>query len=328
MVPEAKFHLGIDSRLYLPDNEQRDLLIWKKPTPKGPPMKRLTVLLLVVFAFFGGPARSQEVGGGEAPLPKEEILDEILLKDGNIIRGQILEETDEMVIIQTPSMGRMEISRDNIQRVAKSDATSGVFSDPDINTIMFCPTPATLPKGDAYFRDFELFILNFGWGVTDDLDLSMGTLFPISTDVLMLSVGVKYQLVNRDESPMGLALTAGYTFLEETRFGSFGGVAGIGNSQKSLNLAVNYTYDEDGDGETIYLVGGDIQMGRRNKLFAEYFNSETLLLDESDDLKGFINIGMRFFGQRHSFSLSGFRPLAQDSGSFIAFPMIMYSHHF
>ena len=290
-------------------------------------MTRLLLLLLLAL-LCSGPASAQEIGGKGAPLPSPARFDEILLKDGSLLLGRIIEEGADLVIIETASLGRLEIPRANIERLARRDAPAGIFPDPDQNTIMFCPTPATLPKGDAYFRDFELFLLNVGFGATGNLDLSFGTLFPVSTDVFMLSMGAKFRLVDRDSSGIGLALTGSYTLLDETRFGAFGGVVGIGNRSNSLNLSVNYTYDDDGETETVYIVGGDVQTGRRGKFFAEYFSSSSLLEDEDDDLSGFINIGFRFFGQRHSFSLSAFRPLSDDLDSFVAFPMIMYSQHF
>ena len=47
----------------------------------------------------------------------------------------------------------------------------------------------TLPSGSGYFRSFELFFLNFGYAPADDVNLSVATLFPVTGDVLMLSVG-------------------------------------------------------------------------------------------------------------------------------------------
>lgn len=288
-------------------------------------MKHPLCLLLLTVFLAGGNAAAQGIGGEDlTPLVQQEF-DEILLKDGTLLRGTILEERDDAVVFETASLGRLEITRDRIERIARAKDPAGVITDPDQNSIMFCPTPATLPRGTAYFRDFELFVLNFGFGVTDALDLSLGTLFPFSGDVLMLSGGAKLRLLDRESSPLGLALTGSYTKLEETHFGAFGAVAGVGDAQRSLNLAVNLAYDDDGDTEAIFIVGGDWQGGRHTKIFAEFFSSSTLLQDEDDDLEGFINIGLRLFGEAHSFSLSGFRPLTASSGSFIAFPMIMFS---
>ncbi len=161
---------------------------------------------------------------------------------------------------------------------------------------MFCPTPATLDKGESYFRDYELFFLNFGYSVTDELDLSLGTLFPISTEVLMLSVGAKLRLLDRETQPLGLALLGSYTQLEEINFGSIGIVAGIGDRRQSLNLTINRSFDDDGDAETILLAGFDTQGPGRSKFIMEYMNSATLFAEDADELEGFLNFGLRFFG--------------------------------
>ncbi len=288
------------------------------------------LMIFLVTILCVAPAYSQEIGGSREGAPGTEGTegtDEILLKDGNILLGKVVEEREGLIIFETESLGRLEIPRANIERMALYMAKSGVFTDPDQNTIMFCPTPASLPKGDGYFRNFELFVLNFGLGVTDNFDLSIGTLFPVSSNALMVAFGGKLRLVDREKSPIGLALTGSFTMLEETQFGAVGAVVGIGDRHKSLNVAVNYTVDEDGGKDTIFIVGGDFQTGRRTKLFGEYFSAASLFNDENDDLNGFINFGIRIFGQRHSFSLSAFRPLVEDSGSFIAFPMLMYSYH-
>jgi len=79
--------------------------------------------------------------------------------------------------------------------------------------------------------------------------------------------------------------------------------------------------------ELAFILGADVQSSRRGKIFAEYMSSASLLADEDADLEGFLNVGVRLFGDSHSFSLSGFRPLTDDSGSFVAFPMLMYSNH-
>lgn len=286
----------------------------------------------LLMAFFvtilcAAPLYSQEIGGTTEPAPAKDGPDEILLKDGNVLLGKVLEEREDLIIFETESLGVLEIPRTNIEKLAMHESKTGVFTDPDENTIMFCPTPATLPKGEGYFRDFELLFLNFGYGVTDNFDLSFGTLFPVSSDAFMLSLGGKLRLVDREKSPIGLALTGSFTLLDETQFGAVGAVVGIGDRQKSLNLTVNYTFDEDGENDTLFIVGGDIQTGRRTKLFAEYFSAASLFNDESDDLNGFVNLGVRIFGRRHSFSLSAFRPLWEDTGDFIAFPMLMYSYH-
>jgi len=284
-------------------------------------------LAIVIASFSGSQVVAGEIGGDEPREPKTE-LSEILLRDGTLLKGTIIEIREDSVIFETQSLGQITISKANIERMAEKEDSLGVYSDPDQNSIMFCPTPATVPKGDFYFRDFELFFLNFGLGITDDFDLSVGTLFPVSSSATLLSLGGKYRLLDREKHPIGLALTGGFTKLDNSNFVAFGGIAGIGNAQKSLNLSINRTIHDNDNTDTMIVLGGDWQISRRSKLLAEYFSSAKLLDDESDDLNGFINVGFRIFGQIHSFSFSGFRPIGEDTGSFWLWPMVMYSVHF
>ena len=287
-------------------------------------MRCFTMVLLTLCLVSMATARPNEFDTPEPP-PK---LDEVLLTDGTLLQGKIIEEREDVVVFETESLGRMEIPRDRIVGLARGTDRAGAITDPDYNSLMFCPTPATLARGDSYFRDFELFILNFGLSVTDAFDLSIGTLFPVSSDVMMVSVGGKLRLLDRSESPLGLALVGSYTSLEEIQFGGVGFVAGIGNKRNSLNLSVSRTFEGDGDTETVILAGADYQGTRRTKIFLEYMSTASLLEDENDDdFHGFLNLGLRIFGARHSFSLSGFRPLDNDSDSLLGFPMIMYSYH-
>ncbi|MCP4293355.1 MAG: hypothetical protein GY780_16135 [bacterium] len=292
-------------------------------------MKQVYVLCLsVLIVFITTVGYAGEIGGDDEPLKKNTSPDEILLQDGTILHGSIIESNDEFIVLETPSLGQIKIPVNNIKQISRENETQGVYSDPDQNTIMFCPTPATLPKGDLYFRDFELFLLNFGYGVTDNFDVSFGTVFPISTEATLLTVGGKFRLLDREKLPIGVAATVGFTKLSDSHFTSVGLVAGIGDARKSMNFSVNHTFKDNDTEDTIYLVGADMQTGRKTKAFFEYFSSNSLLDGEDHDLKGFINLGIRFFGQKHSFSLSGFRPVGEDTGSFLFWPMAMYSHHF
>ncbi len=220
----------------------------------------MRTMTLLAFLILTATALADTTPGQSSADYVEPVeLDEILLTDGNLLTGRLIEEHEDYVIFETDTLGRMEILRSNIERIARSGERAGVMVDPDYNSLMFCPTPATLAKGDSYFRDFELFFLNFGSGITDAFDLSIGTLFPISSEVIMVSVGGKLRLIDREEGPIGLALIGSYTKLEDVSFSAVGAVAGVGNKRSSFNVMINRTSDDDGDSETVFIIGGDTE---------------------------------------------------------------------
>jgi hypothetical protein len=196
--------------------------------------------------------------------------------------------------------------------------------DPDINSIMFCPTPQTLPAGSSYFRDVELFFLNYGYSVSDDTNISIGTHFPITGELSFVSAGFKHRIFDRDEYRFGLALFANGTFYDDGSFGVFGVIAGNGDNDKSLNLSISQGYNEHSDSGIIVMLGGDKRIGDGTKVIAEYFNT-TAFMDFNDDFYGFSNIGVRWFGETMAVSMTAMIPLQDDS--FIALPMVTISKH-
>ncbi|MCP4550138.1 MAG: hypothetical protein GY835_27065 [bacterium] len=288
------------------------------------------------------------------------LADKVELEDGTVIVGTVTSETDDLVIIETEKMGTLELKRTEIAFITFKDSERVPYSrygelspdvkklrfvghDPDYNTIMFCPTTETLDKGDKYFRNFELFFLNFGYGLTDKLSISVAGLFPIAPSVLLVSGGLKYEVLDRTQHPLGLAVAGGYMFTKNTTTGMLNIIAGIGDRERSLNLSLSKTFnsysddtdligDQSAESGWLYCLGADWRLSQGMKVIVEYCDSAdwTLEFDEDDDdlFKGLVNVGIRWFGSDWSFSLTGFRPLVEDTGSFIAFPMAMFSKHF
>lgn len=285
-------------------------------------MKRLLLIVVVLASVARAevPVEATEEG-------PHEPVDIVTLTDESVLRGRIVAEDETRVVLET-LLGRIEIPRDRIrmiERVRSSGRRDYEGNpDPDTNTIFFTPTPETLGAG-GYFRNFLLFFLNYGVSVHDDVDLSFGTIFPISSDVASISGGVKWRLLSRTEHPVGAALVANGTIIDDYRSATVGGVVGIGNENRSLNVAVGRYLERDRDDDsTIMLIGADMRLGAQTKFLIEYGTSSEVI---EDDVNGLINFGFRWFNDRMSFSLTGFRPL-EDTGSFVVFPFTMFSLHF
>lgn len=295
----------------------------------------LFVLLVVLIAAPAAARVGARNSQAQAGLAGAELSDEILLQDGTILSGHIVAETDSSVTIETLSLGRVEVPRVQIQRLARAGMRFGVTDDPDCNSILLTPTPATVGKGDAYFRDFELLILNGGYGITENLDLSIATLFPIGGDWNFIAAGLKAELVDREIHALGLAITGSHLIApDEQRFSSLGAVVGIGDRRRSLSFAADRGFDENGDAATRFMVGGDLQISRRTKVFAEWASSELAFTfggdddgEDEDEFDGFMTLGVRFLGARMAFTLGGFRPVSADTGDLLFLPLAMFSVH-
>jgi len=267
--------------------------------------------------------------------------DTVILKTGKCLEGRIVSENADSLVIKVKNIQNhhqlvfeeLTLAREDVASLRYGNFGSEVndltlLHDPDYNSIMFCPTPATIPKGDFYFRDFELYFLNFGWGAGESTSLSFMTHFPIVSVMSFGSIGIKHSLLDRETAPLGLALAGSYTFFtgdltKSLLTGSL--ILGLGDKDRSLNLLVNQSYQKDGDPFTTFVLGGDIRIGRRTKFLAEYMNSTNFLFGE-DDFNGFLNLGVRFFGKDWSFSFTGVRPM-ESMDSFMFLPMFQFSIH-
>jgi len=252
------------------------------------------------------------------------------LVDGSTIRGVLIEEEAGHVVIETRTLGRLRIPREFIEATVATDSTKAVPKprgfDPDYNSVLLGPTPETLPKGTGYFRSFEVLILNGGFAPTNNLNLSIATLFPISSDFGMLSAGFKYRLLSREEHLAGLALAGNGTLVDGQWLATLSGIVGVGDRRRSLNLSLHAAFTEDDDSGLFYIVSGDLQFSRSAKLIAEFGNSSSRIIDD-EDVDGFLNVGVRMFWDRTSFTITGLRPLTSDSDGLIAIPVVMFSRH-
>ncbi len=315
-------------------------------------------LAALVIALIGLGA-----GSGRADPSSEGQLVHIQVRDGSEITARVVEADEDRLVVWSASLGTLTIRRGEVVSIivvpergpsrpgtlpppadppmeiptptatptpaaaGPVDRTASFRTDPDRNTILLGPTPETLPKGSAYFRNFELLILNFGLAPADAFNLSFGMIFPVTGELVSLSGGFKLRLVDRAADGLGLAVAASGTYLEDGAFGSIIGIAGVGSERSSLNLSIHRSYAENSDALSYFIVGADTQVGPGFKLLAEYANSTRAVTRDEDDFNGFLSVGFRVFGEGSSFTLTGFRPLV-DTGSFIAFPVAMYSHQF
>jgi hypothetical protein len=142
----------------------------------------------------------------------------------------------------------------------------------------------------------------------------------------MLSARFKYRLLSREEHPAGFAVAGNATFVNEGWLATLSGILGIGDRHRSLNASLHAAFVEDEDMGMFYIVSGDYQFAPAAKLIAEFGNSANRIMDD-EDLDGFINVGVRMFWERTSFTIPGFRPLVDDSEGVIAIPMVMFARH-
>lgn len=183
--------------------------------------------------------------------------------------------------------------------------------------LLIMPTAYTMPQGSSYFTDYELFFLNYSYGITDKTHLGAFMLFPIVSEAFeTISVGVK-QNYYQGEKFAG-ALFGSYTFKEG--FATFGNVFSIGNRNANVHFGIGGIIPKTGaEPEALYMIGAKAHTSKNFALLGEYTNMQEGF---DNDFGGLFSIGARFVGETLAWDFGGIRPLNEDTGDFIFFPYV------
>ena len=211
------------------------------------------------------------------------------------------------------------------------------------------PTAFTPSKGTVVFRDFELLFLTLGFSPTDWTSITVGAMFPVTSEFNLLTAGFKQQLIRGPENKSALAITGNITFptgssnsdnfyyvntnligsirpAPEAGFHFALGYAGVSAKDEVYNSANNtYTTERKFEGVKSYGLGGDFVLTPNVKFIAEIIGGG--LLDKMDNLS-ILTVGFRLHGKKISADIAGIRPLNKDSGDLIFWPLVTIGYHF
>ncbi len=255
--------------------------------------------IVLIFLCYMGSLFAQEQSVPDS-------LMSIRLKDGNELRGRIIERTETTLILQTSNGLEVKIPQSSIVTIkpVQGRYQKGVFlrSDPNYSRLMVSPTGRPLRKGEGYFSDYYIFFPGISYGFTDHFSLMAGfSIIPganFKDQLKYLAPRIGFQI---NES---VALSAGalfMSFFDELGAGIAFGVATFGQQDKSLTTGFGFGYvREEGEDfhfaqKPIILLGGNIRLSNSIALVSEnwFFPGAGLNLKQQP-----FAIAVRFFGDR------------------------------
>ncbi len=182
--------------------------------------------------------------------------------------------------------------------------------------LLFMPTATTMPKGQWYFTDYELFVLNFATAVTSRTHVGVLFLFPVTADFLeTISLGLKQNYL-QSETITG-ALWATYT--PDAGALTLGNVLSVPFGATSLHLGLGAATGRDAENwEFIFLGGLRHDLSRRTSFLLEYANTNSAI---EEDFNGLISIGLRFRSSKMAWEIAGLRPL-MDTKDILFLPLL------
>ncbi len=250
-----------------------------------------------------------------------------VLTDGSEIRGELVSQDSEQVVIRTGSGAEMKIPRralvglkseDEFNQGSRFDAF-----DPNYSRLIVMPTARPLRQGACFFSDTWLFFPSVSVGVTNNITMMAGmSLFPFAdlsdqliyvspkvgaevSPSLALSVGALYVRIPEDIDELAVGVVYAV--------GTYGGQ----DAHFSLGLGWGYYKEEDEDfkfGATpATLIGGFLRTSEISALMFEtwYFPS-----DEYEIKREPFGFVVRLFGER----------IAVDAGAFTSIESLADGH--
>jgi hypothetical protein len=287
---------------------------------------------------------------------------EIRLDDGSVVRGEIMERNDSTVVIVSEALGELRIP---VRRVvdglpapiaAKDGRVTPRDRDPSGQALFFLPTAFTPHQGAFTFRDFELLFLTLGYSPTDATSITLGALFPITSEFQLFTAGFKQQLVLSGDRTMAVALTGSFTkpvsddvdgldFLVNSNlvvsrrvpggifadaFGVHGalGYAGISYKEETYDYdCLCYDTERRWEDNLSFGGGAEARLTPNAKFMVEYLNAFPFTPEESGI--GVFTIGFRLHGTRLSADIAGFRPVTdEDMGDLFLYPLLNVGYRF
>lgn len=203
--------------------------------------------------------------------------------------------------------------------------TTQIFSQsysPGDHEVLVMPTAYTMPAGSAYFSDYELFVLTFGYAPTSSTHISAGILFPVTTEFYRtFTIGVKQ---NYFESGHFSGAAFGTASLEQGGY-MIGNVFSIGGIDRNFNIGLAYNSEYEGPGYSrfIYMLGSKFDISQTVSLLAEFESSNDKF--NFDLTGGIVSLGVRFRDDNITWEIAGFRVINASSESMIFLPFVKVS---
>ncbi len=252
---------------------------------------------------------------------------ELILKDGSILRVQILKETTDSITFTTELTGIRTIERNRILELKYiSDITSG-SNQVYINLssrYFYSPSAINMKKGDGYYQNIYVLINSVNYAITDHITIGAGLeafsllsgqpIFFIQTkggiEVLKnLHAGIGYQHVN-------------FAALGEN-ISSFNlGFGTLTYGNLDYNISVNYGINMGASDAALITFSGFARVGNKFGLITENW-----IIDAEENVL-FSSFGGRVIGRKNLFDFGIITNGDILSNGLIGIPYLSYTLRF
>lgn len=218
---------------------------------------------------------------------------------------------------------------------ANADGVQGL-TDANADRLGLFPTAHSLRAGQFVLNDYELFLVQMGYGVTDRLQLAAATVLPNWEGIpFILNLSAKYRYY--DSTRVKLAVLGTITLISQ--HSGLGNLGTVGNAlsyclddrcDNMLNATVIANIQTFSEG-TVFLwmggAGGSFKVARRLRLLAEVATAGLFAVASGSGKSGsatvpggLLTYGLRLFGEDLAADLLFVKPFS-TTGAFKDFPL-------
>lgn len=286
----------------------------------------ITAVFLCLFLNMSGQGKA-------STLDKDERV-EVIVKDGSVIYGYVVESNGKMLVIRSSSLDILSIPIKEVEgiKVLSSDIeqdSKGNFIDYHSSTrYLLTPSGYGLKKGQAYYENVWIFWNSFAYGVTDNITISASTEIAsilFSSNVPLIFLNAKFTLpIEDDKASFGLNVS--YLTIPDNDFTSFTfltGSATFGNRNNNLTFGFGGGFQIE-NGVTDEVLPFTLSyMGRIGKKLSFVTENWFIAQNDFDDFTTVISAGLRvhFKTPGNTLNLALVRPV-DDGVDIIGFPFV------
>jgi hypothetical protein len=257
-----------------------------------------------------------------------EDLFRIKLKDGTTLIATILQSNEEGLVVQTTSIPQITIPVAQILEMtpvsAEVETQPDTSSDIHSTHYLVGQSAFNLKKGEAYYKNTEIFLNSFTFGITDNFSLEAGleflSIFAEGDPIMYIMPKVGYQVSDKFHLGASFMLIgqpiASFSNNEFLGLGLGYGMGTFGAPNSNVTVGIGGLIDSAGDAYPLLNLSG---MHRISKSVALITENEMII---SNNISPVFSYGVRFLMKNSSFDLALANSKEIAKVSIVGFPVI------
>jgi hypothetical protein len=235
----------------------------------------------------------------------------VQMKDGRVLSGKLLTQTEEEFIMDTPDRGKLNLSLLDIQEIRELATPEWIFPNIARHQTFVGPTAFGLPKGSIQYANTMLFFHQFGYGFNDNFSLFGGTEFVSLLGSLSAGefAGPGFYLrphvtkaIQADKLAFGAgvltygALGTDFSLLAASPYLSLS----LGSADRNVSSNIGFAFGSDIDPALVFAIAANYRISNKFGLMTENW-----FFPADFSSSGIVSsLGCRFYGKRTAWHLA------------------------